>query len=122
MRSMALTGTALDYAVAKALGMRQDGVWWLDASSNSYLLLPDFDGMSRLWRPSEDWGQAGPIIQQARISLIAPAAYNDWIARKFLPGEDKNDNDYDRTPLPAAMRCFVIAKLGYEVDIPAKYL
>jgi hypothetical protein len=91
-----LTGIALDRAVAHALGAPDDGVG-----------LPYY---------STDWAQGGPIIEREEIDL---GVYrNDcWRASKYV-GDSITANGYGPTPLIAAMRCYVVLKLGVAVDIP----
>jgi hypothetical protein len=91
-----LTGIALDRAVAHALGAPDDG-----------------DGLPYY---STDWAQGGPIIEREEIDL---GVYrNDcWRASKYV-GDSITANGYGPTPLIAAMRCYVVLKLGVAVDIP----
>ena len=72
-----------------------------------------------------DWAQGGPIIEREMIQLTPRCMVNPlhgWAAafRSF----DEDDNVYalhrmrGKTPLIAAMRCYVASKLGGTVDIP----
>ena len=56
------------------------------------------------------WEEAGPIIERERIT-IEPWGL-EWVAS--LPAIRKQA----KTPLEAAMRCFVASKLGDEVEVP----
>jgi hypothetical protein len=66
-----------------------------------------------------DWGQCGPIIEREKIAIDYD--HDTWNASiisqpVFFQGD---------TPQEAAMRCFVVYKLGDEVEIPdhiAKHL
>ena len=104
MKTNALTGAALDYAVAKCEGHDMEFFQVVDA-----------------FMPSTDWAQGGPIIEREKIEitkgnpLYFPEGnekgdyYEDlWIARKY----------HGQTPLIAAMRCYVASKLGDKVELP----
>jgi hypothetical protein len=67
---------------------------------------------------STDWTQGGPIIGREHIELryhaviVAGIWYRDGI------GGECTYKAIGPTPLIAAMRCFVISKLGEEVEVP----
>ena len=117
MKTCELTGSALDWAVAKAeaqepVGSFLDGV----------VAHPDYNK----FYPSTDWAQGGPIIEREHI---------EW---QWLPYTDKAHQYGARKPslgglnrtfcmdgpnvLVAAMRCYVASKLGDTVDIPEELL
>lgn len=103
-----LTGTALDWAVAKAEG--------LDIDLHSGMTLT-IRGDGDWWNPSSDWAQAGPIIERERLEIIPKCdrwdALTSWDAmmnNQHIPNEGP-------TPLIAAMRCYVASKLGDEIDV-----
>jgi Protein of unknown function (DUF2591) len=119
MKVSALTGSALDWAVAKCEGaanIRFDGKH-TRISTGEY-----FD-------PSTDWAQSGPIIEREKLCVgykhqcdpdycpINDPATNCW-ARTTAGGYLK----YGPTPLIAAMRCYVASKLGDEIEIPKELL
>ena len=109
IKTSELTGAALDCAVAKALGVDYR-VWKgmvVDECSNPLAY-------------HDDWGLAGPIIERERIDFLwFRSDVEAYIcaadsAGHFTPiasGEGP-------TPLIAAMRCFVVSRLGDEVEIP----
>ena len=122
-----LTGAALDWAVAKAMGE--------DDAPGSFLdgVVPHPDYLK--FYPSTDWTQGGPIIEREGIELTRgnplyfPKGnekgdyYEDlWIARKtqdkLLPSVRGVYETWGDTPLIAAMRCYVASKLGDEIEIP----
>ena len=81
------------------------------------------------YSPSADWAQGGPVIDREMIQLTPHCMVNPlhgWAAafRSF----DEDDNVFalhrmrGRTPLRAAMRCYVASKLGDTVDIPDELL
>lgn len=110
-----LNGPALDWAVAKGEDDAeieiQDGVcvWFED----------DY----KLWSPSTNWSQGGPIIEREFIELVTTTRNNEelWEAMGRGFGED-SPIAYGPTPLIAAMRCHVTSKLGETVMVPAKLI
>lgn len=150
MKTSELTGTALDWVVAKC-----------DEGHDCYITTygPLFGsgetgiaivGKGR-WRPSTYWAQGGPLIEREGISIIRCEDYHGmdskgfcnnvripvWGATNgqqgtftFLEGEHydpqyeipQQDVIYGPTPLIAAMRCYVASKLGDEVDVPEELL
>jgi hypothetical protein len=121
METSKLIGPALDWAVAKCEGMKQEGIWLLDTENNGYLLRLHFDGMSRLWWPSTDWAQGGPIIERERIVVYpwhdsGEAAWNSFLRPMEM------FKVCGPTPLIAAMRCYVASKLGDKIDVPKELL
>lgn len=109
-----LSGAALDYAVAKAQGMKaiidlcsSERVCYLLGASGEKKVLP--------YRPSSDWGQGGEIISRERIAIDPYHDFPNWAASGPVPKVFIGD-----TALIAAMRCFVASKLGAEVEIPAE--
>lgn len=123
-----LTGPALDWASATALGrepvldMRSHGRtwrgWWLRLGVNGapaeYERMPNY---------SEDGEQFLRIIEREWINLdngsnLHPAL---WAATKY----NKNGHPIEQrgpTAATAAWRCFVASKLGDEVDVPEELL
>ena len=78
----------------------------------------DKDGAEVDFEPSEEWAQGGPLIQREEIGigcLGKSAIYaNPWLAART----EDNTEYAGPTPLVAACRCFVAARLGDEVYIP----
>jgi hypothetical protein len=118
-----LVGPALDWAVAKCLGMfvRMTRGGWLDFDSDAY---PEFsntynDDKMQSFRPSIYWHQAGPVIER-EVPMLLKTNGGDWIAQG--PYDHINDREapryYGPTPLIAAMRCYVASKLGDIVEVP----
>ena len=97
MKTSELTGAALDWAVAKAIGDYKP------------VAVPHY---------STDWSQAGPIIERENIGLVCqqPESTQRCAYRQTPDGEVFYY--YGPTPLIAAMRCYVASKLGDEVDVP----
>jgi len=110
MKTSELTGTALDWAVAKA-AEEMFGFY----SGDFYVA-----GEDAPYHPSTNWAQGGPIIERERIAVEfvrrdeVDSALLVWSANKYGTGYDEEGF----TPLIAAMRCYVASKLGDEVEIP----
>ena len=109
MKTSELIRDALDLTVAKCRGEAL-----LHPLNNEWepcwMLLGDNSG--DYYNPSIDWLLGGPIIESEGIALSPPGGTRWWMAQKngyLLSGP---------TPLIAAMRCYVMAEMGKEIDIP----
>jgi hypothetical protein len=107
MKTSELTGAALDWAVAIALGKRP-----------SLFIFEQTGLLTAEHHYSINWSRGGPIIERERITLrVGTVPGTRWVA--FY---DRPDRVLGRmtgpTALHAAMRCFVSVKLGGEVEIP----
>jgi hypothetical protein len=96
MKTSELEGTALDWAVAKAIGEYKP------------VAVPNY---------STSWAQGGPIIELERICLRDTGEDGDlmWEADDQRDAVGKYRGP---TPLIAAMRCYVASVLGDEVEVP----
>lgn len=115
MKTAELTGYALDWAVAKALGA---GAAYVNTRSRGKVLMlsDDCHPLGRggdTWGPSYNWAQGGPIIEREMLT-VGPAKHQGYMAWAW----PKNQGYWGDTPLIAAMRCFVASKLGDEIEIP----
>lgn len=112
MKTSELTGTALDWAVAKCEGA---GAALVNTHSRGEVLLLSDHTMGcdagDHFKPSTDWMQGGPIIEREGINLWNESY--EWEASLY--GKHIVWGD---TLLVAAMRCYVASKLGDEVEIP----
>ena len=93
MKTNELKGAALDWAV-----------WAAQYGKDFHGFKSDRD------RYSTDWAQGGPIMERERIATAWHITR--WVAWRGVvehPGP---------TPLIAAMRCYVAAKLGDDIEIP----
>lgn len=112
-------GSQLDWLVAKCEGRNTDKVdLWkgLERPGYGYAIFPY----------STDWSQGGPIIERERVKVF-PNVGGTWsaqirhteshplVSHPVLAGWT---NSSGPTPLIAAMRCYVSAKIGDEVEIP----
>lgn len=75
-----------------------------------------WEPISNWGSPSTDWRMGGAIIEREHIGIEGRdrngRPISEWVARIQLPLQ------FGPTPLVAAMRAFVVAKLGPEVDLP----
>jgi hypothetical protein len=114
MKISELTGTALDWVVAKCKS-QEVLLWNNNSADNSYRVVLPFrkSEYPTIYSPSTNWSHGGPIIERERI-CVDYMINGDWIAvsRKT---EKMESGD---TPLIAAMRCFVASELGEQVEIP----
>jgi hypothetical protein len=106
-----LSGTALDWAVAKCEGVPE------------YLFDKPWRASELLEYYSTDWAQGGPIIEReyiaaSRHDILGWASFQSHTAI----GDVIYKNYFGPTLLIAAMRCYVASKLGDEVEIPQELL
>lgn len=104
-------GATLNWMVAKAEGLN---VYIPAYAEQAWIAVHDDTGIWRCPSYSTDWAQGGPIIERERISI------RQWInvpiVHAYMPeGEWSSDG---QSPLIAAMRCYVVSKLGEEVEAP----
>jgi len=101
----------LNYLVAKCEG-------WDSLRRNphrfaNFLIMSQDDENLRLedYTPSTDWAQGGPIIER-EIARLKDLGDEGWEACGY------GFTAIGPTPLIASMRCFIISKLGDDVDVP----
>jgi len=113
LKTSEMTGAALDWAVAKCEGVNEEAfrLYYTptepsDLDTNGY---PEF-------HYSTIWAQGGPIIERERISVISDfhEIEEGWLAESY----QGNIQQFGPTPLIAAMRCYVMSRLGDEIEIP----
>lgn len=110
-----LTGSVLDYWVAKA-----EGVSGLVEKDGRMCHVREWDPEGMAWRnslkdwvmwidyaPSQRWDHGGPIIERERIGTAWAEEVVAWAAAR--PG---GANHYGPTPLIAAMRAYVASRFG----------
>lgn len=116
VKTSELTGAALDWAVAKCENML------------GYYVQPNEKRGTTKWevlpctrRYSTNWIHGGPIIDREKIA-IRPHVHDTqhWSADRPLIAFNERLSSFSTgdTALIAAMRCFVLSKLGNVVDIP----
>lgn len=126
VRAAELTGAALDWAVAMAVGH----ALCEDAIQGDHILIGHGDGDLRPFRPSTDWAQGGPLIYEHDVALFSTAD-DRWHALheqsmgrggSYIDCYDRDADGSGATPLIAAMRALVASKLGDVVSVPAKLM
>ncbi|QYY33673.1 DUF2591 domain-containing protein (plasmid) [Cupriavidus pinatubonensis] len=129
-----LAGAALDWAVAKALGCelmsshdhfrRVAALSWdedkiaahLAKQVDSQVIVNPFTGNSEpIPNYSGSWSATGPIIERELITLDRFGGA--WLARKWNSNHEPQCATGE-TLLVAAMRCFVVARLGWTIEVP----
>ena len=121
MKTIELTGAALDWTVAKCEG------------AHPQISYPDkrlFGAIGDTFDYSTDWAQGGPIIEREGISTrLNHKQAQLWEAYIWLPMQhDQSEADsnsctaFGTTPLIAAMRCYAASKLGDEIDVPEELI
>lgn len=108
-----LIGAQLDWAAAKAINYTAEHYNDCVFLSSEHKKELAKNEMGR-WSPSTDWVQGGKIIHDEMMGVM-PVSDATWRA-----GDVGGANGYGPTPLIAAMRCYVAANLGDEVEIPAE--
>ena len=127
-----LIGPELDAAVAIAEGL-EFVPNALDGSSSAGILVVDQStGLEDVFLPSCSWLHGGPIIERNFISTEpnddfcdlsradksgGGTAWHSWLVHSARPDGVQRSFAAGPTPLVAAMRAFVTAKLGAEVDL-----
>ena len=101
IKTSELSGAALDWAVAVSVG---EGM--------SFARRVKINGYS----PSTDWSQGGPLIEQNKVQ-ISPCLSGRWMA-ETMDVIRLCSGIVGRTPLIAACRAIVAAKLGDVVEVP----
>lgn len=108
MNTIELSGATLNQAVATCKGIE---IVTVDGNRVTFSDPLD-DGALNEMRINycTDWSQGGPIIEQEKIT-ICPNATTWWAVHP-----DTELEVHGATPLEAAMRAYVHAKLGDEIE------
>lgn len=119
IKSCELTGTALDWAVATAeqasieIGMRKQVLFDTHEDDAPAGVSEHDDTRWQVYNPSENWAQAGPIIERVGIEMFRNNEKSYWFT-----SPSRGPSGTGETPLLAAMRGYVRSTLGDEVEIP----
>jgi hypothetical protein len=120
VKTVELIGPALDWAIAQIEGVEvtiaepQYLVGWRVTRPYPY----------GKYSPSTDWAIGGPLIQKHGCDLNCIAAANCWEANCWderSPNPDLHLKEGE-TPLIAACRAIVAAKLGDTMQVPPELL
>lgn len=117
-----LTGAALDWAVAVALGYQPLVMPIGRAKYAVGVTVAGDDGKVTGFacRYSTDWAQGGPLIERFNIWLDGPiCGVSIWSASVMDTQLNEFSASHDcETPLIAICRAVVACKLGDEVEVP----
>lgn len=120
IKTSELTGTALDWAVAKCEG--KNGVLHDDGITRCIVIAAASGVYKGTWKPSVNWAQGGPIIEREEIGTKrrAPCMKGEqWEAMGSITAKGAGYRyAIGPTSLIASMRCYVASKLGDELEIP----
>lgn len=108
-----LIGPALDWAVGEVEGKWLEEPYHLRRSDNRIWCNEHSYG----YCPSEDWAHGGPLIEKHSVWLGAPYGSRRCWNASYHTSCEAHDGD---TPLIAACRAIVDAKLGDVVSVPAE--
>jgi hypothetical protein len=116
MKTSESTKAVLNWAVAKCEGATDE---WSSDEPFFWDGVPciRIGGHDVNYRPSTDWEQGGLLIEREGIEICRLNS-GEWRGQLYEQGIDKMHREYGPTPLIAAMRCFVVSKLGDEVNVP----
>lgn len=107
-----LTGTALDWAVAKC----EREIVNIDRSTKEVVVFIRDNYFS--YSPSTEWTRGGPIIEREKMSFMREASTGFNVKAFYSMASKFEYPQIGTTMLEAAMRCYVASKLGDEVDVP----
>lgn len=120
MKTAELKGASLDWAVTKCEGLPLTLMNFNDSKGYQVRF-----GIPLIhYTPSTNWAQGGPIIEREKIQpspQLAGEHTGKWRAncwRENKSGALLPNTMYGKTPLEAAMRCYVASKLGDEIKVP----
>lgn len=108
-----LTGAALDWAVAKVMGVK---VITDPNSPRQRQMVEDTEAVNGwyCYSPSTDWSHGGPLIEKSYVSV--QIMRGGWEADVFdarIPSLQ-----WSNSPLEAVCRAVVASRLGDEVEVP----
>lgn len=78
------------------------------------------DRLGLQWAPTTNWSQGGPIIEREGIDILKLRTEQEGWRAYHTPTPEAKTHCFAEgpTPLVAAMRCYVVSKLGDEVEVP----
>lgn len=110
-----LIGPALNWAAAKVerLPLCEE------ACQGDHIIIGTGRGDLERYSPSTNWAQCGPLIEKWQVDLYSPSGTpGPWGAAIQMTAEDPMYEG--NSPLIAACRAIVAAKLGDVVSVPAE--
>jgi len=124
IKTSKLTGAALDWAVLEASGNPSNLEWGKAIYGGLQVrmtvkLLGIIEKNWAAYGPSTIWSQGGPILDREKISTVWTPKSGYWSAyRNVDTAVAIATAGIGPTLLIAAMRCYVVSRLGEEVDVP----
>ena len=118
MRVSELQGAELDYWVARAEDFLEPEITDIGDGITKICAFHNIEGDEFYFSPSEAWEDGGPIIEREKIGLD-PFGPNLGGYEAYIRNADNSDDVIccvGKTPLEAAMRCYVASKFGEAVD------
>ncbi|MDE9467031.1 phage protein NinX family protein [Xenorhabdus bovienii] len=118
IKTSKLTGKALDWAVARAIGAVE-----ITEGTIHRLELPDGysvdDRYASTFSPASTWSQCGPLIERYLIELNNQVTSENEVEHWATC---MDEYIYGSTALEATCRIVVYVKLGDEIEIPDELL
>lgn len=112
VRTADLTGAALDWAVAKAIGELE----FIVITNGSHSLI-HMDGYT--WSPSTDWSQCGPLIN--RFKVMVDHDFEEYsTSQEPCYAESNYYWAIGETELIAICRTIVKRHFGEAINVPAE--
>jgi hypothetical protein len=112
-----LSGSLLDMAVAMA-----EGYPARIERGACYATITQMDAICGNWTPflpSTDWAQGGPIIERHRITINCFNRDREHTSCTYWEAYSLEAGPIQAVwPLLAAMRCYVISKIGEDIKLP----
>lgn len=122
VKSQDLSGSALNWAVALCEHKQRfiiQGMPSFDSNTKRVYKTESLRSIGVNFTPSASWSDGGPIIEREEIHLLR--THDQWIAS--IKCSDRLSDwriiEMAQTPLVAAMRCYVVNRLGNEFEVPA---
>lgn len=110
-----LTGSELDYWVAKAQGYERVRLNLKGKYGNRTVYVDHVDVVGvGPFKPSSSWAQGGPIIERERITIFEKG--EGWAASIVISPSTRLCDVRGDTHLEAAMRCYVASVYGEHVS------
>ena len=113
IRSDALVGVALDWFVAQCESVKTYGPEDFREQRKHVTKNGEY-----VFRWHQSWQQTGPLIDREHIDLCWAPGTDTWCAYMSSDRHDRLLEIDGPTALVAACRCFVVARLGDEVEVP----
>lgn len=114
-----ISGSALDWAVGTSEGYRMDvgqrrGQWYAVIFIDAY----KEKSIPRIYQPTKDWLEVGPMIVKCNITLNAPDDESDGMSKEWEAWCGSLWATDPRDPLVAICRAVVTATSGTFIEIP----